>query len=241
MDPDLFRIALRAILAAIVTKIADQFLFLGIDGDRRLLFGQSRRHLRVDVAELRVPIGMAFALRGLAVALQAVTRIVEQFGDQGVAHLMTLHLQRLRQPTHALAGPPQRQFRIAPRARFDQALQVLEQGGILRDCRFAPGSRPANARRGLLPGQFLHAPPDRARRNSRRHCHCCNPTVAGGERLRRRYQTTAAFVEKRRDHRKPLSDGLKIDHRRNIWYHQNGCKPPIRSIKSQFGNFLTSP
>jgi hypothetical protein len=40
--------------------------------------------------------------------------------------------------------------------------------------------------------------------------------MAGGERLRRRNQTTVAFIEKRRDHRKPLSDGLKIDHRHNM-------------------------
>ena len=31
MDPDLFRVTLRAIFAAIVAEVADQFLFLGID------------------------------------------------------------------------------------------------------------------------------------------------------------------------------------------------------------------
>src|ERR1700694_2453910 len=86
MDPDLLRIALRAILAAWVAEIPDQFLFLGVDRDHRLLFRQSRGHLGVDVAKLRIPVGMAIALRGLAVALQAVARIVEQSGDQGAAH-----------------------------------------------------------------------------------------------------------------------------------------------------------
>src|SRR5207302_8615220 len=42
MDPDLFRVALRAILAAWVAEIPDQFLFLGVDRDHRLLFRQSR-------------------------------------------------------------------------------------------------------------------------------------------------------------------------------------------------------
>jgi len=107
-----------------------------------------------------------------------------------------------------------------------QAFEILEQRGILRNCRFAAGSRSANAPRGFLAGQFFHASPDRARGNPGGHCHCCNPTIAGGERLRRRNQTTAAFVEKRRDHRKRLSDGLK---------------PPINSIKSRTGNFLTGP
>src|SRR5258705_11331375 len=42
MDTDFFRVALGAIFASVVAKIADQFLFLGVDGDHRLLFGQRR-------------------------------------------------------------------------------------------------------------------------------------------------------------------------------------------------------
>ena len=57
--PDFFRIALRTILAAIVAEVPDQFLLLGVDRDHRLLVGQSRGHLGVDVGELRIPIGMA--------------------------------------------------------------------------------------------------------------------------------------------------------------------------------------
>jgi hypothetical protein len=41
VDPDLFRIALRAIFTAIVAEIPDQLLLLGVDRDRRLLFGQA--------------------------------------------------------------------------------------------------------------------------------------------------------------------------------------------------------
>ena len=41
MDPDFFRVALRAIFAPVVAEIPDQFLFLGVDGDHRLIFGQS--------------------------------------------------------------------------------------------------------------------------------------------------------------------------------------------------------
>src|SRR6266851_4382247 len=99
MDPDLFRIALRAILAAWIAEIPDQFLFLGVDRDHRLLFGQRRGHLGVDVAKLRIPVGVAIALLGFAVALQAVARIpgssprTEQSGDQGAAHLVALRLE----------------------------------------------------------------------------------------------------------------------------------------------------
>src|SRR5438132_14213422 len=96
MDADFFRVALGAIFAYVVAVIADQYLFLGVDGDHRLPFGQRRGHLGVDVAELRIPVGVAVALGGLAVALQTVTRLVEQVGDQGATDLVTLRLQRLR-------------------------------------------------------------------------------------------------------------------------------------------------
>ena len=85
-----------AIFAPVVAEIADQFLFLGVDGDYRLLFSQRRGHLGVDVAELRIPVGVAVALRGFAVALQTVARLVEQSGDQGATDLVTLRLQCLR-------------------------------------------------------------------------------------------------------------------------------------------------
>src|SRR4029077_16115526 len=48
-----------------------------------LLFGQRRGHSGVDVAELRIPVGVVVALLGLAVGLQAVARRIEQFGPRG--------------------------------------------------------------------------------------------------------------------------------------------------------------
>src|SRR3984893_10907531 len=127
MHTDFLRVALGAIFASVVAKIADQFLFLGVDRDHRLLFGQRRGHLGVDLAELRIPAGVAVALRGLAVALQTVTRLVEQVGDQGATDLVTLRLQRLRQAAHALAGPPQRRLGITACRRLDQRLEIPEQ------------------------------------------------------------------------------------------------------------------
>jgi hypothetical protein len=66
----------------LLQKIADQFLFLvsteitGCCSANAVVAG-------VDVAELRIPVGVAVAFRGLAVALQTVTRLIEQVGDQG--------------------------------------------------------------------------------------------------------------------------------------------------------------
>ena len=227
MDPDLFRIALRAILAAIVAEIPDQFLFLGVDRDHRLLFGQSRGHLGVDVAELRIPVGVAVALLGLAVALQAVTRIIEQFGDQGAAHLMALLLAALapvgarscRSTAAAIPDPPRR--------RFDQRLEIPQQArdpafaraGLTAFCVPLPAAEPAPR---VPPRPIPAAPPDRARRNAGRHRHRRNPSITRGERLGRRDQTTAPFVEKRRYRRKPLSDGLDIDH-----HHKYGIENTV--------------
>jgi hypothetical protein len=50
--------------------------------------------LRVEMGELRIPVGVAVTLLGLAVSLQAVTRRIEQFTHQGAAHPVALLLQR---------------------------------------------------------------------------------------------------------------------------------------------------
>src|SRR5258708_5111034 len=106
MDPDLFRVALRAIFAPVVAEIPDQFLFLGVDGDHRLLFSQSGGYLAVDIAELRIPVGVAVALRGFAVALQTVTCLIEQLADQGAAAFLTPPFQRPRPTAPAPPRPP---------------------------------------------------------------------------------------------------------------------------------------
>ena len=151
MDPDFFGMTLRAILAAIISEVADELLLLGVDRDHRLLFGQSGGHLGVDVGELRIPVGMAVALLGLAVALQAVARPVEQFGHKGAAHPVALLLQRRGQMPHALAGPPQRRLRIPTCRRFNQRLKIRQQGRLprFREGRLleVAGLRPAPGRR----------------------------------------------------------------------------------------------
>jgi hypothetical protein len=50
---------LKAIVRAAVPEVADQLLLLRVDGDQRLAGRLRRLHLRVDVLELRVSIGMA--------------------------------------------------------------------------------------------------------------------------------------------------------------------------------------
>ena len=168
---------------------------------------------------------MAVALLGLAVALQAVTCRIEQFGHQSAAHPVALLLQRRGQSAHALAGPPQRRLRIAPRRRFDQRLEIRDQCRVLDDRRLASRSRPPNPLRRFVLRQFLQTPPDRARRHARCHRHRGNAAISRSKRLGRRDQTTAPFVEKRRYRGEPLPDGLNIDHYYNIWYEDSVVNP----------------
>src|SRR5208282_3151200 len=203
---------------AIVTEISDQFLLLAVDRDHRLLFRQSCGHLGVDMGELRIPVGVTVALLGLAVGLQAVARRIEQFGHQGAAHLVALRLQRLRQPPHALAGPPQRRFRIPACRWFDQRLEIREQGRVLENRRLAPRPRPPNPLRRLILRQFPQTAPDRARRHAGCRRHRGNATISRSKRLGRRDQTTTPLIKKRRHRGKPLSDGFNFDHHHKIWY-----------------------
>jgi hypothetical protein len=93
----------------------------------------------------------------------------------------------------------------------------------------------------LVLGQFRQTPPDRARRHAGCHRHRGNATITRSKRLGRRDQTAAALVEKRRHRRKPLPDGVDIDHHNNIWYESQVANTYFYAIKSRCGNFLTDP
>ena len=122
-------------------------------------------------------------------------------------------------------GPPQRRLRIPPRRRFDQRFKIRNQCRILYYRRLASGPRTPNPIRWFVLRQFPQTPPDGARRHAGCHRHRGNATITRGKRLRRRDQTTAAFVEKRRYRGKPLPDGLNIDHYYNIWYERKVVNP----------------
>ena len=66
---DVDRAALGPVVRAAVPEVADQLLLLRVDADHRLAGRLRRLHLRVDVLELRVSIGMARSLVRLAIDL----------------------------------------------------------------------------------------------------------------------------------------------------------------------------
>jgi len=69
VDADLVGGALRPPVTTRVLEIADEFLLLGIDRDRRRAGAPRVLHLIVDIVELRVAIGMVCSLARLAVGL----------------------------------------------------------------------------------------------------------------------------------------------------------------------------
>ena len=97
---------------------------------------------------------MTRAFFGLAVALQTVVHLMEQFRHDRVADRMPPLLQLRSQFAHALAGPTQRRLGIASRARLHQFLQLSQQLRIFFDGLLASSARSANSsrwrRHGLL-------------------------------------------------------------------------------------------
>jgi hypothetical protein len=66
---------------------------------------------------------------------------------------------------------------------------------------------------GFVLRQFLQTRPNRARGQTGCRRHRGDATITRGERLRRRDQTPAAFVEKRRYRGEPSSDGYGVEQR----------------------------
>ena len=69
---------LGTIFSAAVFLIAQDLFLLGIDRNGRAPPAPIRRHPAINVHKLRIAIWMAFALPGLAVRVQAVTRLFQQ-------------------------------------------------------------------------------------------------------------------------------------------------------------------
>src|SRR5215475_14278198 len=86
---------------------------------------------------------MVGSLARLAVSLQAVTELVQQFADHRMADLMAHVAQALAELAKALARPLQRRLRIAAGIGLDQRAQILHQAisVVLSGLRPPPGRR----------------------------------------------------------------------------------------------------
>ena len=155
---DLLGLAAGPPFPATVLVPPDQLLLLGVHADHRAARGHVLLRLRVEVAELGVPVRVLLALDRLGVALQAVPQLTGQQGGHGRGrHLMSPPGQRLGQVPGRLGRPFQRRHRIAPGLRLHQRLQCLKQTRIGLDQR--PASRPRPADPAVLRLGRLDFPP----------------------------------------------------------------------------------
>src|SRR5271167_1992420 len=129
---DLDRPTLRAIVAAAVLELAEQFLLLRVDRYHRLILRLKRLDLGVDIFKLGVAIGMFAAFLGLAVGMATILQFPQQLGNARGADFVTHRAERRRQLVVALGDPSQRSHRIAHRRRLEQSFQVRQQRRILR-------------------------------------------------------------------------------------------------------------
>ena len=108
MDPDFLGGALGLPFLPCVLEVADQFLFLGTDGNHGISLGLVFGDRSGDVCKLRIPIFMLPTLTRLPGSLQAVFHLRQQVADGPLTDLMPLPLEFFRQSVGALAGPAQR-------------------------------------------------------------------------------------------------------------------------------------
>src|SRR6266581_5660120 len=106
-----FGLALRPPFAAPILVVPYLFLLFRVYRNCGMAILQEFGRLRIDVFKLRVAIRMRGAFLRLAVRLQAVLLFVQQFGDQHMAHLVSLGSQFGGEIPYAFACPPQRGLR----------------------------------------------------------------------------------------------------------------------------------
>jgi hypothetical protein len=139
--PDCFRGALRLPFLALVRTLADQCLFLRINGHPWLAPLLESPYWRVHVCDRRVPVGVRAALAGLAVGVQALLQGVQQMRHGPGTDTMPLPLKCLGQLPCALARPAQRGHGVPTGRWLNQGLQSLDHGWIGLDDRWASASR----------------------------------------------------------------------------------------------------
>src|ERR1700741_3061727 len=199
MNVDELRPALATPFPAVVLEIAHQFLLLRVDRYNRFVRRQERRRLRVDVLKLRVAIDVLAAFSCLVVRLQAVAHAAQKLADNRRANLMTLLRQLGHEVTQAAGRPQQWLHRIAPRHRFDQALEIGREGWIPGRLLLAPAARltDTSSRNRHVVANVRKSVINRRPRQSADAGHQADPAVSQRFRLQRDKAPEALFIQNR--------------------------------------------
>ncbi len=148
MDVHALRLAHRTIIGSAVLEVADQLLFLGVDGDHGLLLRLRRHDFRVDVFELGVVVGMFGAFLPLAIGLAREPELHQLLAHRIGADRMSHRGQGRGELLHAFRDPDQRPHRIAQRRALDQPLERADEPRVVLVGRATPAPGPANRPRG---------------------------------------------------------------------------------------------
>lgn len=135
--------------------------------------------------ELRIAIRVGAAFLRLAVRLQAIPKGMQQLAYQLMRHLVAHALQFFGQLAHAFARPAQWRFRVSPRHRLYQALQVFAELGIFAHVALASASDSSDSSllRSFSPLQFLDPSTDHLSRQPGRSGNGRDPSPAERERF----------------------------------------------------------
>lgn len=195
-DPD--RNALAMPLTSGVLVVPDQLLLFRVDAHHRVSHGLELLGLLVDIAELRIPVGMLCTFNGLGVALQAEALLAQQDGDRVRRDPVALPGQIFGQLPGRLHRPSQRRHRIPAHVRLDQRQQRGPQPRIQVHRPLATPAHPADPPQRRLPGlQFSYPARDGALTHPGRTGDKPDPAVSQRPRLRPYDQPTLALVQVR--------------------------------------------
>src|SRR5450755_259962 len=196
--------------------VADQLLLLGIDAHYNLPRREVLAGLPVDVAKLRIAIGMLLTLDRLGVGLQMEPQPVQQLPDPHMTGRMPRLGQRPGQLPGALARPPQWRLRIPSTLTIHQRLNRPQQLRIALRRPLAP--RPlrthpilTNDRRTRL--ELTHPTTHRVPRHPRRRSHHAHTPAPQRARPRTRQQPPLTLIPHRcHIPQQPADRTLRADH-----------------------------
>ena len=134
MDTHRFWLLLRLPFATSIVEIAHQFLLFGVHRDHRLAAALKGLHLRIDIGELGVAVGMRTAFLGFTVGLQTVAKLVQQVSHLLPSDAIPLRVQGLRQVADALATPAQGRLWMNGAGGCGQPAKPRRMGGVAKVC-----------------------------------------------------------------------------------------------------------
>ncbi len=230
MDVHPLRGALGLPFRPAVLKPPDVLLLLGIHADHRVASVHVLPGPGVDVAELRVPVGVLAPFERLGIALQAEALLLQQHRHRRRRHLVPGRGQRIRQVAGRLDRPPQRRLRVPRRLRVHQPQQRRNQPRIGLGDPLAAAARAAGPAQRLPAAlQFGHAPRNGHRADIRRPRYHLDPAMPQHPRLGAHHQPPLPLIQVREHPPYHKHGSLRIKSKRYSLANIKGRDTPSKA------------